>query len=228
MFWSLSFVALLLALLGLAAQLSETYQGDYVYKTAFVRMFDLSGESSIPTWFSSVTMLFCSVILSMIALASKRSGERYTLHWGLLSAILLGMSVDEVAQFHESFNKIGSLLGTEGFLYYGWVIPGGVFVVAVALAYLKFLFDLPAKTRRLFIFAGAVFVGGALGMEMVGARAAQLYGETSPGFFLPVTVEEFMEMMGVIVFCYALLSYAASHLKEIHLSIQDQSPGAMK
>lgn len=214
--------------MGLAAQISESYQGDYIYKSAFVRMFDLSGESSIPTWFSSSTMLLCSVILSMVARVKKRSGERYALHWGFLAFILLGMSVDEVAQFHESLNRVGSLLGTEGLLHFGWVIPGSAFVIAVGLAYLKFLTDLPVAVRRLFILAGALFVGGAIGMEMIGARSAQLYGQASPAFFLPVTVEEFMEMMGVIFFGYALLSYVSSHLNDINISIRGKPAHATK
>jgi len=38
------------------------------------------------------------------------------------------------------------------------------------LVYLRFLVDLPPKTRHLFLIAGLVYISGVLGMEMVGAN----------------------------------------------------------
>jgi hypothetical protein len=85
-------------------------------------------------------------------------------------------------------------------------------VLIFVLAYLRFLRDLPKTTRLLFIVSGAVYVGGALGMDMLGG-----YFKSHPlGSFdmqpIMITIEEFMENMGIVLFIFALLSYTRDHL----------------
>jgi hypothetical protein len=75
------------------------------------------------------------------------------------------------------------------------------------LAYLSFLARLPARTRRLLLTAGAVYVGGALGVESISGWQAAAHGEHNLGYHLIVTLEELCEMMGVVLFIYALLDY---------------------
>src|SRR3712207_5111054 len=42
-------------------------------------------DSSIATWYTSLMLMFCSILLAAIAAAKKRGDERYTLHWSALS-----------------------------------------------------------------------------------------------------------------------------------------------
>ncbi|WP_121967558.1 hypothetical protein [Leptolyngbya sp. BC1307] len=63
-----------------------------------------------------------------------------------------------------------SLLNTEGFLHFAWVIPAAFLVVVFLLGYVRFILALLKRMRRLFLIAGSTFVGGALGMEMVAVR----------------------------------------------------------
>ncbi|MCZ0904903.1 hypothetical protein ON021_33910, partial [Microcoleus sp. HI-ES] len=107
-----------------------------------------------------------------------------------------------------------------GIFYFVWVIPGAIFVAVTALAYLKFLRHLPRKTRDFFLLAGSIYVGGALGMEMVGGYYADAVGQRNLIYGLMVCVEEILEMVGVIVFIYALLSYIGSHLETIDLRLK--------
>jgi hypothetical protein len=57
-----------------------------------------------------------------------------------------------------------------GAIAFFWVVPGTAFVFIVLLAYLRFLAHLPQTTRRLFLLAGALFVLGSLGLEMLTAQ----------------------------------------------------------
>src|SRR5918998_899144 len=191
-----------------------------------VTLFDVGAESNIPTWYSSFTLLLCSVLLAMITLAKKWRGDRYTLHWGVLSAIFLLLSIDEVASLHEATGQELQLLVHEltgftpgGIVSFFWVVPGSVFVLVVLLAYLGFVAHLPRDTRRLFVLAGALFVFGALGLEMLSAQVVSSYGlenwENVGGMpkivvGLQTSVEEMLEMLGVVTFIYALLSYMSS------------------
>jgi len=92
--------------------------------------------------------------------------------------------------------------------------------VVTGLAYLKFLLHLPRKTRDLFLLAGSIYVGGALGMEMVCGYYADAVGQRNLIYGLMASVEEILEMVGVIVFIYALLSYIGSYLENIDLRLK--------
>jgi predicted permease len=83
-----------------------------------------------------------------------------------------------------------------------------------SLLYLRFLFALPRRIQALFVLAGGLYVIGGLGLEMLSWHYRfPLYDpentEASRDLtYLMIThVEELLEMLGVAVFMYALLSY---------------------
>jgi hypothetical protein len=81
-------------------------------------------------------------------------------------------------------------------------------VLLVGLADLPFLAALPAPTRGLFIVAGAVYVGGAVGMELVEGYVVEDYhGTENLAFIVASTVEEGLEMVGIVIFIRALMGY---------------------
>ncbi len=179
-----------------------------------ISILEVDKENSVPTWFSSSVLLLCSVLLATIASVAKRARERYVLHWATLSIIFVVLSMDEVVSGHEmSIEPLRSLLDTGGLLYFAWIIPGGAFVVVFVLAYLRFLFSLPAETRRQFVVAGALYVLGALGLEILGGLQSDLYGESNLTYAAITTVEELLEMIGSALFLYALMRYTG-HLEK--------------
>jgi hypothetical protein len=203
----------------------------------------VGADTSIPTWYSSIALLLCSVLLATIAATKKRQGERYATHWGVLSAIFLILSVDEVARIHEMVGNLSSysvvkLAGFSpgGFVYYFWVVPGAVFVLAVLLAYARFLLHLPRRTRLLLLVAGGVFVAGAIGVEMLGSRlvfdVVQSRGKLRNASVdaqvmieVAVAIEELLEMLGVVILVYALLSYTGFAAKGVTLRFRpDDEP----
>jgi hypothetical protein len=74
---------------------------------------------------------------------------------------------------------------------------------------------LPARTRRLFLAAGAIFVAGAIGVEAVSGMQASLHGEQNLTYHLVITVEELLEMTGIVIFIYALLDYIGGQLTTV-------------
>ncbi len=76
--------------------------------------------------------------------------------------------VDEGTTIHETVGyALRDLLGTSGVLFFAWVIPATVILAIFATIYLKFLVHLPGRIRLLVVIAGALFVGGALGIELL-------------------------------------------------------------
>jgi hypothetical protein len=178
-------------------------------KNPILSTLDLDSERSISTWFSSSALLYCSILLMTIAYSSQE-GARYVRRWKLLAMIFLLLSLDEAVGYHEMISRLRSALDVGGFLYFTWVIPGAAFVLVFALAYLKFFLDLPSKSRWLFAIAGILYIWGVLGMEMISGYQADLYGRATPRYVVITTIEETSEMLGLSIFTYALMSYAAS------------------
>jgi len=215
-------VILCLTLASIAGQFIQHFaHHDYRLGTEpLVRLFNVDEEQNIPTWYASSTLLLCSVLLAAIAFAEKRTGGRYVLHWAVLSLIFLFLSLDEAALIHEIRSApLRAAVRAGGFTHFTWVIPGTILVFLFVLAYLRFFVNLPPKTRALCFIAGTIFVGGAIGMEMVQARHADLNGMQNATYAMLATVEEFLEMSGVAILVYALMSYLGSTVKEVRVRV---------
>ncbi len=84
---------------------------------------------------------------------------------------------------------------------------------------------LPSKTRLGLILSGAIFVGGAIGVEMISAaeyEAAKDAGVRSLQYYLLYSLEEFMEMLGIALFIYYVLDYLASLTPSIELKLRSE------
>lgn len=187
-----------------------------------VPLFYVDDEGNIPTFFSSILLLLASLLLALIATHKNTPRNSYPRHWMILSLILLYMAIDESVMLHEKLNRAGWWLGDHpqvGIFHYGWVIFGIVAVGVVALSHLKFFRSLPSLTQKQFFTAAAVFLSGAIGVEILeGNYAGSHGGEDSFQFSMLTAVEEGLEMAGVIILINALLTYLIDHC-EIHLSL---------
>lgn len=189
-----------------------------------VPLFNVNGEQNIPTYFSVLLMLFAALLLAIIAVLNRKQRAPHVSKWATLSFGFLFLAYDEAFQVHEQLNSpVASLLGegSLGVFYFAWVIPGIVGVLAVGLFFLKFLLHLSAKTRLAFLLAAALYLGGAIGVELIGGRYAELHGLKNLTYSMITTVEESLEMAGLIVFIWALLKYCADNHKEMRFRFDD-------
>lgn len=186
--------------------------------TFHTTILDVGQDSSIPTWYSSINLLACSILLAIISLAER--GDRYFFYWVGLSGITLLMSIDEVAKIHERIgDRLGIILSSlelsisQGFFYYSWVIIGISVVSIFGMLYLKFLLRLPSRIKFYFILSGFIFLCGALGFEMLAANEHYQNGADNNGIYVLITaIEELLEKLGVAFFTYALLVYMKFYL----------------
>jgi len=209
-------VALVLASLG--GQLSKHVLGHDIL-LGLVRLFDVNLEANVPAWYSSMTLLACGVLLGFIAWAKRQAGDRFATHWTVLAVIFVGLSIDEAAAVHDLFYHLRESWPNMGALYQvAWVIPGAVFVLIVGVAYFRFFLAMHAFHRRHFALAGLLYVGGALGMEIVGSylRYYDLV-EVGRDYVLVLTVEETLEMAGMLVFLRALLLYLSAEVGPVRI-----------
>ena len=164
----------------------------------------LSYERNLPTWYASGLLLCCALALAAIARHAALTGAPRRRHWWGLAAAFLYLSMDESVGLHE---HLSDWVHLHGVLYFSWVVPAGVAVLALALAYLPFLAHLPVRPRRQFLVAGALYVTGALGMELPLGYWTELHGNDNLVYALIDLVEESLELLGASLFLAALVEY---------------------
>ncbi|MEL6439211.1 MAG: hypothetical protein AAFQ80_08180 [Cyanobacteria bacterium J06621_8] len=191
------------------------------YRDDWMKVFNLDRELNLPTWYSALMLGFCSLLLRFIALGKKQQGDRYTRDWRLLSVIFSLMAIDEVVSLHEILiiPEVSEALNLPWFLHSMWVIPGTVFVVWFGNRYRQFLANLPSSFGRQFTLAALVYIGGALIMEMIGSHVAESLGQQTLIYALIATIEEIMEMSGVVIFMAGLFRYLKTWAGNLELQL---------
>ena len=173
--------------------------------------FDL--EESVPTFFSSLLLLFAAILLAYIAALKTSDKDRFSMHWTILSLIFTVLSVDEIAGFHEIIiDPINLLIHATGYIKFSWVIPAFIFMIFLSLSYFKFIDSLPGKYKKGFILSCFIYLTGTIGFEMISAKLFINDAASAKDLLynLVITIEESCEMTGIILFISVLLSYIKS------------------
>ena len=223
-------IGVLLTLAHLAAQIS-IYVFDHPWVFGLVPLFDLDEERNIPTFFEAASLLICAGLLALIGFAYRKKpgiSARTPTYWLGLALIFTFLAFDEAAKIHElSIGPVREALDTSGIFYFAWVIPYAVFLLVFGAAYFRFWLNLPPRTRWLFLLAGAIFVTGAFGLELLGGQTFERLEEQKNVTYAAITtVEEIMEISGIILFLYALLAHVATELGDLRVRIGNHPRGS--
>lgn len=200
----------LLTLLSLAGQVSRFYLG-MPYLLGFVPLFYVDMEGNVPTWYETMALAFASLLAGLLALSALRARAPFARHWLAIALLLLFMSVDEAARLHEAtMNPLQRVIGpVEGAWQPIWVVVGIAAACIVAALFLRFFLHLPRRDQVQVFAAAALFVTGAVVVEMVSSSLFhELYSLTWTASFpyaLFAHLEELLEMLGVVVFIDFLL-----------------------
>lgn len=201
-------IAVALTLISLGARLLE---GGTAGLATFV---NVNAERSYPNWYSSLGLAASSLFLGATAWAMHSSNQKKFLsHWIFLSVTFALLSSDEIVTIHEGIGSfINHFFHFRGYLRFAWVIPAGIGLCVFGLSYLRFLADLTPRRRTQFMLAGATYVLGAVGIEMIGGKIADLHTKSSTAYALCYHVEEFLELCGIALFNAALIEHLATLL----------------
>lgn len=213
----LALIAAFVVLLSVVGQLMR-FLGGHENIYGLIRLFSVTEEGNIPTFFSTFLLLFASLLLAIIATGAKRAKAEYAGHWAILSLIFLCLACDEAASIHELFARpVQELDFTHSPLLHGWVVPGLLGATVFTFCYLRFWRHLPPKTKSSVLLAGVIYVGGALGMEMIESYYGDRFGYINWSYELIATVQESLEMAGVIIFIFALLGFLENNYRDLRL-----------
>ena len=185
----------------------------------FIQGFYFDAEANFPSLYSALAIAISAYFLWLIgALESERVMKR-SFYWKLLAVFFLFLALDEFGSLHEymiqPMRRVMETTSVDAdFFYFAWFIPYAAVLLVLGIILLKFLVGLPPQTRWTFLLGGLVFLAGAVGMEMLGGKYWAAQGWSIDGkdavdmnYALIVTVEEFLEMIGIVIFIYGLMRY---------------------
>lgn len=200
------------------------------------QLFDLTRESSLGNYFSSVQSLAVALVLVLIRgrVALEGPAARWRRRgWALLALFFLFLGVDDGVMLHERIGSFATHLGGVGFHRleasfgsYSWQIVLGLPFAAAGLFMLAFLWrELQLRDRLLFFMALACY-GVAVGLDHIEGR---------PGALVPLVpllrmnvdavqhlvqlVEELLEMLGTTLFLTSFLGRLFTGADRIELEL---------
>ncbi|GAB3384702.1 hypothetical protein [Lysobacter fragariae] len=219
--WRLALVAMLLVATNMGMQAYRLFMHrEHVFGLA---MISLDGEHNLPSLFSTALLLSASGLLALITMLTRAHKAPDVSKWAILSIGFLLMGLDEDLALHELLiAPMRTLLGGQhlGIFFFAWVIPGIFLVVGLGLFFLSFMLRLPRRTAIAFAISAAIYLGGALGVELVEGWWRENHAYRDLIYQAMVSLEEGMEMAGVIAFIHALLRYVAGRYGEVRIGIE--------
>lgn len=220
LFWLALALTVFFVVVGGLGDYSEYFMDDDPLKP--LRAFNFS-RGNLPTWFASAAYLTGSVLLGLVTIHHWPSNRIGALPWGLLGLMFLALSANEMfAVEHNTLlgYAVRLVRSITGMGYYTSqvviVVIAGVMLIPI---YLRFLLTLPSATRRGFLLAGVVFIGGAIGLESLSMIIYRLTDGTSLLYLLAANLEEFSEIAGILIFLYAISDYIQHEIGGVTLNI---------
>jgi hypothetical protein len=170
----------------------------------YVRMLHLDGEHNLPTQFAALLLL---VNAALFVTWSRMRFARAPMLWLLCAVAFSFLAVDELFELHE---RLGTMLrgsfGLTGILHYAWILPYAAGTLVLAGLALPALLRLPRDVQMRLIGSAAVYLTGAIGMEMIGGflLSETVHDRSSLAYLVCITLEEALELAGLVLLADAL------------------------
>jgi hypothetical protein len=153
-------------------------------------MFDVDMETSLPTLISALMLLSCAALTYSI---SRIDAAERAKRWIGVCLVFLILFFDESVMLHEASVKVPLALG----------------LLVLALTgphkYPEFLLDMPKATLG-FLAAGAtIYLFGAVVVDTYNSPYLKEFGYHNLGYKFRATVEEALEMGGIVLFTTGLV-----------------------
>ena len=165
---------------------------------------NMDRELNLPTLFSSSLLLISALLMQRLGHNSNPDAGD---DWRLLSKIFIFLALDEALQIHEILIIPGLRHQVHPALASTWVVPYAALALIMLWKFRSFLGSIPRATATGLLRSGAVYVGGAIGMEMIGSFAVRssLIRLHSPWYGAITGLEEALELVGIILLIDALM-----------------------
>lgn len=186
----------------------------------------LGHEYNAPSAFAAGVIVVASLLCAVAARRAQMRSDPLQRGWTILAVVLAFLAVDEAVQIHERLGeRLDDRLELGGPLSFPWIVPYLVATAAVFVALLPFLRRIDPGLRRSFLIAGAIYVGGAAGVEAISGIWWDAQGDRADYVFhLISTVEEAMELTGMAVFVVVMINFLTAEGRSRDDGAEDTVP----
>jgi hypothetical protein len=169
-------------------------------------LFFMDGEGNLPAIFSTWLFLINAMLFLIVWQAAGLAGDSRKI-WLVLAIVFVFLALDESISIHERLiDPLRLALNATGIFYYAWIIPYGIGVVLLAIVAIPVFWRLQKKIRFFFGLSASSYLFAAIGLEMISGKYLVMRNENKDiVWVLMVTLEEILEMAGLIILVYALL-----------------------
>ncbi len=180
---------------------------------------NMDRELNLPTLFSSSLLLISALLMQRLG---HNSNPEATDDWRLLSKIFIFLALDEALQIHEILIIPGLRHQVHPALASTWVVPYAALAIIMLWKFRSFLGSIPRATATGLLRSGAVYVGGAIGMEMIGSFAVRssLIRLHSPWYGAITGLEEALELVGIILLIHALMRALLAQQDSVDITLR--------
>lgn len=206
-----------LILLHVAAEYHMRVQHGY---SQWLEIFDISGEQGLASLFS----LFLWIAMVVLAAGQSRTAPHTPDRpwWAACAVAFIAAGLDDALSFHEQLTPVLREWIHPGYwFYYTWVIPYGAAVIVGLVFIYRFVARQQPRVRFDLWLGAALFVLGALGVEIPEGAYAATAGLTPTYYLGFLTVEESLELAGQIVVVGALLRQTKLAALEFRIALVD-------
>jgi hypothetical protein len=189
-----------------------------------LRHISLEEKHSLQAWQQSSLALFGVLVTAALA-ATEPAATGLSRRFGWLAIIMAYISLDEQVTIHtSSVVFMQALLHFTSFFYYvPWVLWAGPLALLIGAYFLPLLTRVPRRFAVGFVASGAIFIGGAVGLETLGGLFQALYGMGSWEYTLEFIAEESCESIGLALFAVTILEYWRATRPEISVRFASQN-----
>lgn len=200
----------------------------------FHQYLDIDSEGTPGAYYSALGFLATALVAGHMA--HHESGRSQRRFWAVTAFLLGFLSIDEAASIHEGFQVLGNfIVPRTGIFYFSWWAPYLLALAPVLAVMTPGLLSLPKQTRNTLVISGAIFLTGAVGVELIEAAAYDQIVSMAPDnpalvpltqrFKLLAMVEECLELLAVALVLRALLRHAAIAGPDARIRIVDDLAG---
>ena len=174
--------------------------------------FYFDSKFNLPSFFNTLLLLIATGILYYVHIAYAR---KYVpeLKWFWLAVLFFLMAIEENVSVHV-------FLGTLQPSFLAWVIPVGVALIALVAYFGQLVYKVLRKIAIGFVMSGIVYTTGAIVLQLTGARLEPVVGKWSAVYAGISTLEETLEMLGVIMFIHYMLEYVKIEFPTVNVIVK--------
>jgi hypothetical protein len=201
-------IIFILGLLGFLVNFDRHIFGHRNSHMLLYALFNMDWEGNIPTAFSAMGIVFSALIFFLLSKTEKNDHGQWYVHYVCLGWMFAFLACDEILGFHEQISDIISRdLHIASSLVLGTVLFAIVIVPLGVVFCWRWLLVLPPRVTLVMILSAAIYLLGAVGMEVVGiSYAKEVGGKNNLTYQMFAIIEETLEMIGIAIFNYALLT----------------------